>query len=246
MIDKQSLEKQAAVQGVSLTGEMLDRFDAYAALLAEWNQRMNLTAITDPAEIARKHFVDSLTLLPLLPQEPFRLIDVGTGAGFPGLALAIACPRMELTLLDSLNKRLTFLQAVCGELGLRAALIHARAEDGGRRPELRERFDVATARAVAALPVLCEYCLPFVRPGGVFWAMKGPDGAEEAKAAGKAVLLLGGRLGEPKRVLLPGGEGEAAGQEPLERLLIPVDKQAPTPAKFPRPSAKIAKQGPLR
>ena len=242
MIDTESLQQQAAAQGVPLTGEMLDRFDRYAALLVEWNEKMNLTAITKPEEIVRKHFVDSLTLLPLLPQGEFRLIDVGTGAGFPGVALAIACPRMRLTLLDSLNKRLLFLKTVCGELSIPAEFIHARAEEGGRKPELRERFDAAAARAVANLPLLCEYCLPFVRPGGVFYAMKGPDGEEERKAAEKAAEALGGRLGTVKRITILGGSGE----ESLDRLLIPVDKVSPTPPKYPRPSAKIAKQGPIR
>ncbi len=241
MIDRDSLQRQAAEQGVALTGDMLDRFDRYAALLVEWNQKMNLTAITSPQEIVRKHFVDSLTLLPLLPETAFRLIDVGTGAGFPGVALALACPRMELTLLDSLNKRLLFLRELCTALAVPVSLIHARAEEGGRQPALREQFDVAAARAVAALPTLCEYCLPFVKPGGVFWAMKGPDGEAEAAAAAPAAVQLGGRVGRRIRTALPGEKGE----ETLERLLISVDKVSSTPPKYPRPSAKIAKQGPL-
>lgn len=242
MIDRESLRCQAAEQGINLSEEMLARFDRYAALLAEWNEKINLTAITAPEEIVRKHFVDSLTLLPCLPEGELRLIDVGTGAGFPGVALAIARPSIRLTLLDSLNKRLVFLQELCGALSIPVTLVHARAEDGGRKPELREQFDAATARAVAALPTLCEYCLPFVRPGGVFYAMKGPDGTEEAKAAQNAARLLGGRIGAPRAVRLPGGPGE----ETLERLLIPVDKVSATPPSYPRPSAKIAKQGPLK
>ena len=160
---------------------------------------MNLTAITEPREIVRKHFVDSLTLLSCLPEGELSLIDVGTGAGFPGVALAIARPDIRLTLLDSLNKRLIFLKAVCEELSVPVTLIHARAEEAGRKPELRERFDVATARAVAALPALCEYCLPFVRPGGVFLAMKGPDGEEERRKAEKRRHCLAEAFGEPKR-----------------------------------------------
>lgn len=232
-MDKEKLKREAAGLGVELDGAALERFDAYARLLAEWNEKMNLTAITDPDGILYKHFLDSLTLAPLLRPEEDSLIDVGTGAGFPGVPLAIWRPGLRLTLLDSLNKRLVFLEALCKELGLAVALVHARAEEGGRKPELRERFAVATARAVAALPVLCEYCLPFVRVGGRFLAMKGPDGAREAEQAGDAARLLGGRAAPPVSLEVPG-----AGQ----RLLLPFDKIAPTPPKYPRPSAKIAKQ----
>ena len=237
-IDRESLRRQAAEQGAALTERMLEQYDRYAALLTEWNEKMNLTAITEPREIVRKHFVDSLTLLSCLPEGELSLIDVGTGAGFPGVALAIARPDIRLTLLDSLNKRLIFLKAVCEELSVPVTLIHARAEEAGRKPELRERFDVATARAVAALPALCEYCLPFVRPGGVFLAMKGPDGEEERRKAEKAAALLGGSFGEPKKIRLL-GEGA---EEPLERLLISVEKVAPTPPAYPRVSTKIVKQ----
>ena len=237
MIDRDSLREQAARQGAALDDRMLEKYDQYAALLTEWNDKINLTAITEPREIVRKHFVDSLTLLTWLPEGELSLIDVGTGAGFAGVVLAIARPGLQLTLLDSLNKRLVFLKALCEELSVPVTLIHARAEEGGRKPELRERFDVATARAVAALPALCEYCLPFVRPGGLFLAMKGPDGEGESRAAQKAVSLLGGRLREPKKIRLPGMGRE----EPLERLLIPVDKVAPTPLVYPRASTKITK-----
>ena len=157
MIDKQLLTDCAAAYGVAITPTLAERLDIYARLLVEWNEKMNLTAITDPTGIVVKHFTDSLLAAPLLPSGAFSLIDVGTGAGFPGVPLALLREDCTLTLLDSLNKRLVFLEAVCRELGLPATLIHARAEEGGRRPELREQFDVATARAVAALPTLCEY-----------------------------------------------------------------------------------------
>ena len=155
---------------------------------------MNLTAIREPEEVLIKHFVDSLALLGFaeLPQGA-KLIDVGTGAGFPGLPLKIARPDLRLALLDSLKKRLTFLQAVCGTLGLDADIIHSRAEDGGKPSGLRQNFDAAVSRAVAPLNLLAEYCLPFVRVGGIFLAAKGPQVKEELSQAEKAFQLLGGR-----------------------------------------------------
>lgn len=233
MIDLDRLKQEAAKLTVELAPAALEQFETYARLLVEWNEKINLTAITDPSGILYKHFLDSLTLLPLLRPEDDSLIDVGTGAGFPGIPLAIVRPGLRLTLLDSLQKRLVFLDALCKELGLSVSLVHARAEEGGRKPELREQFAVATARAVASLPVLCEYCLPFVHKGGRFIAMKGPDGTEEAARAEHAVGLLGGRAAAPVRLQLP---------EAGERQLLVFDKIAATPPKYPRPSAKIAKQ----
>lgn len=237
MIDKELLTKCAAAYGVEVTPSLAERLDIYARLLAEWNEKMNLTAITDPTGIVVKHFTDSLLAAPLLPTGAFSLIDVGTGAGFPGVPLALLREDCTLTLLDSLNKRLVFLEAVCRELGLAATLIHARAEEGGRRPDLREQYDVATARAVAALPTLCEYCLPFVRVGGRFLALKGPDADREQEAAARAVALLGGKVSDKATFTL-----EAEGVEPMERQLIRIDKTRPTPPSYPRPSAKIAKR----
>ncbi len=238
MIDTNRLIRYAADIGVELTPTQAAQFDVYASLLVEWNEKMNLTAITDPEGMLVKHFLDSLTAVPCLPGPEGSLIDVGTGAGFPGVAIAIACPGIKLTLLDSLQKRLTFLDTLCRELGVKATLIHARAEEGGKRPELREQFDVATARAVAALPALCEYCLPFVRPGGRFIALKGPDAANECEAAHNAISLLGGRVTEVVEWSLPAGEYEG---EKAERRLILLDKIAPTPPKYPRQGVKIAK-----
>lgn len=172
MIDTVRLREQAAAMGVTVTPEAAEKLDLYAVRLVETNRNVNLTAITDPEGILVKHFLDSLSLAPLLTERAaglsraLSLVDVGTGAGFPGVPLAIVCPSLRLTLLDSLQKRLTFLESLCGELAIPAALVHARAEEAGRKPELREQFDVATARAVAGLPVLCEYLLPLVKPGG--------------------------------------------------------------------------------
>ncbi len=237
MIDKNLLVDCAAAYGVDITPTLAERLDIYARLLVEWNEKMNLTAITDPTGIVVKHFTDSLLAAPLLPTGAFSLIDVGTGAGFPGVPLALLREDCTLTLLDSLNKRLIFLEAVCRELGLKATLVHARAEEGGQRPDLREQFDVATARAVAALPTLCEYCLPFVKVGGRFLALKGPDADREREAAARAVALLGGKVINKATFTLA-----AEGVEAMERQLIRIDKTRPTPPAYPRPSAKIAKR----
>ena len=240
MINKVLLREYTAAFGVELTDEMCDRFDRYAQLLVEWNQKMNLTAIVEPDDIVLKHFADSLTALPLLPKrEGITLIDVGTGAGFPAVALLIARPDLKVTLLDSLNKRLTFLQEVCRELGLSAQTVHARAEEGGRDSLLREAFDVATARAVAALPVLSEYCLPFVKTGGIFLAMKGPESDAEHAQAERAIRVLGGRVKQVEHRVLPVVPKE--GVEQLERRIFVIEKQQKTPNGYPRPTAKIKK-----
>ncbi len=237
MLDFERLCEMAKAVGAPLTMGQLVKLDKYAELLVEWNEKMNLTAITAPDEMLVKHFVDSLTASPYLPQGAFSLIDVGTGAGFPGVPLGIWRPDCDLTLLDSLNKRLIFLEALCEAVGVKATRVHARAEEGGQKAALREQFDVATARAVAALPVLCEYCLPFVKVGGVFLALKGPDADNEVAASANALAKLGGRVREVVALTLPDTDGGV-----LERRLVVVEKVSPTPAKFPRPSAKMAKQ----
>lgn len=237
MIDRELLKGAAAEFSVEVDDRLAERLDTYAALLVEWNQKMNLTAITEPTDLVIKHFVDSLSAAKMLPDGEFSLIDVGTGAGFPGVPLALYREDCHLTLLDSLQKRLTFLETLCRELGLPVTCIHARAEEGGRRAELREQFDVATARAVASLPVLCEYCLPYVKKGGRFIALKGPDAENEVKSAQNALSLLGGRVKEVCPLILP---PDAAGERGQRRLVV-IDKCAPTSAKFPRPTAKMAK-----
>ena len=199
----------------------LDRFETYQRLLAEWNERMNLTAITDPVEVAEKHFADSLAALPYL-KPGMQVIDVGTGAGFPGVPLLIMEPKLELTLADSLHKRLTFLDALLKELGLTATLVHGRAEDLGQDRLYRERFDAATSRAVANLPVLLELTTPFVKVGGSAIAYKG-DAAEELQNAKSAAFLLHVKL---RTVELASDLGK--------RCLIFADKTAPTPKQYPR------------
>ncbi len=199
----------------------LERFEIYHRLLAEWNEKMNLTAITDPAAVARKHFADSLAALPYL-KSGMKVIDVGTGAGFPGVPLLIMEPGLELTLADSLNKRLTFLDALLKELGLQAELVHGRAEDLGQNRLYREQFDAALSRAVASLPVLLELTTPFVKVAGSAIAYKG-DGAEELQNAKSAAFLLHVQL---RQVDLVSDLGK--------RCLIFADKTAPTPKAYPR------------
>lgn len=228
------LQEQAQKYGVSLSEKQRQQFDRYMDLLLHWNEKMNLTAIRDPEGVVIRHFADSLSLFSVVSlQAGMRVIDVGTGAGFPGIPLLIVCPQIELTLLDSLNKRLIFLQEVLTQLGLSARCIHARAEEGGRTPELREQFDLATARAVAALPVLCEYCLPLVKVGGVFIAMKGPDADAERTAAANALKKLGGQYADTRAFTLPDGS---------ERRLVVMKKISQTPTVYPRNGGKIAKK----
>lgn len=236
MIDKQLLLTEAEKIGVHLSDEALNRFDLYAQELVETNKVMNLTAITDPTDIVYKHFIDSLSILPLLPEGPVSLIDVGTGAGFPGIPLLIARPEIKLTLLDSLNKRLDFLKTVCEKLQLKATTVHARAEEAGQNPSMREQFDVATARAVANLPVLCEWCIPLVKVGGQFIAMKGSSGKEELSKACNAIKVLGAKTEKESSFLLnTSGESE-------ERFIFSIKKLQPTNMQYPRPNGKIKKQ----
>ena len=179
---------------IKLNEEQLSQLERYYELLCEWNEKINLTAITDPKGVAVKHFADSLSIFNYInvPQNA-RVIDVGTGAGFPGVVLKIARPDIQLTLLDSLQKRLNFLSVVCDELNLDAELIHSRAEEGGQDLDLREGFDLVVSRAVAQLNILSEYCVPYVRLSGRFVAFKG-TAEGEIKSAKKAIGILGGRI----------------------------------------------------
>lgn len=217
---------------ITLTGNQYEQFQKYFELLAEWNEKMNLTAITDESGVALKHFADSLSLLNFvdIPQNS-SLADVGTGAGFPGVVLKIARPDIKLTLIDSLNKRLVFLGEVCTQLGIEAELIHSRAEDGARDEKLRESFDFAVSRAVARMNVLSEYCLPYVKVGGAFCAMKGAQANEEFKESLNAINTLGGKLENKYFFELPENGGE--------RAIAVVRKVKNTPQKYPRQSGKI-------
>lgn len=216
----------------TLTENQYEQFQKYFELLVEWNEKMNLTAITDESGVALKHFADSLSLLNFvdIPQNS-SLADVGTGAGFPGVVLKIARPDIKLTLIDSLNKRLVFLGEVCAQLGIEAELIHSRAEDGARDEKLRESFDFAVSRAVARMNVLSEYCLPYVKVGGAFCAMKGAQANEEFKESLNAINTLGGKLENKYFFELPENGGE--------RAIVVVRKVRNTPQKYPRQSGKI-------
>lgn len=230
---KRVLEEVIAPFGLSLSGEQADKFCKYNALLLEWNQKMNLTAITEPREVAIKHFADSLSLLPYLQLENQpKVIDIGTGAGFPGIPLAIMQPNIKLTLLDSLNKRLTFLKVVTKELSIPCTFIHSRAEEGGKDNTLREQFDYALSRAVAPLNILAEYCLPYVKKGGQFIAMKGPNAIQEIKDSEKAIAALGGKIKQTETFKI-GAENT--------RTLVIMEKIKHTPPLYPRHGSKIAK-----
>lgn len=219
--------------GIALHSDAPARLAAYADFLVEYNQKVNLTAITQPQDIAIKHFLDCLLLLTQvdLPQNA-KMIDVGTGAGFPGMVLKIARPDLQVTLLDSLQKRLVFLGELADRLGLRVERVHARAEQAAVLPAHREQYFMATARAVAGLPTLSEYCLPFVKKGGVFVAMKGPAAEEEVLLGNKAAAILGG--GKFALNTLQVAD--------TTRVFAISAKVAATPAKYPRNSGKIAKQ----
>ena len=211
------------------------RLAEYGRLLLEQNQVMNLTAITEPDQVADLHFLDSAALLGCAGDLSGRtLIDVGTGAGFPGLPLKILLPQLDVTLLDSLNKRVDWLGQVCAQLGLEGIrAIHARAEEQALIKGFRDSFDFATARAVADLRLLCELCLPYVKVGGLFLAMKPTDSAQELEDAAHCIKLLGGRVEEPFDYAIPG-----AG---VTHRVIPIRKAAPTLKGYPRRWAKIQK-----
>ena len=211
----------------------IDNFIRYKDLLIEWNEKFNLTAITDEEGITVKHFIDSLTIYKYVVNKE-SLADIGTGAGFPGVPLKIAGYEGELVLVDSLKKRLGFLDEVINELGLmNCRTVHSRAEDAGRG-ELREAFDVVTARAVAYLPVLCEYCLPLVKKGGIFIAMKGPETEQELKDSSRAIELLGGQIEKIEELQI----------EDMERRIILIKKVKETPSIYPR-KAGIPKKNTL-
>ena len=217
--------------GLAADETALSRFRTYYELLTETNKVMNLTAITGEDETARKHFLDCTAPLLLFPMEDASVIDVGAGAGFPGLPLKILRPSLSLTLLDSQRKRIDFLARVCAALELeKTECVHGRAEEVGAR---RETFDFAVSRAVARLNILCELCLPYVRPGGAFLALKGPAVTEELAEAEKTVSVLGGALERVYDYAVPGEE--------LRHNVVVIRKRAPTPKKYPRKFAVIKK-----
>lgn len=224
-------EKLFSAVNLDVSRETYQKMEDYAAFLVDYNQKVNLTAITDGDGILKKHFIDSLLLHRLCETEftqGAKLLDIGSGAGFPGVPLSLLRSDLDITLLDSLNKRIVFLEMLCERLGLHYNAVHGRAEELAKKPEYREQFDLVTARAVAALPALAEYSLPFVKIGGFWLAMKGPG--EEIKPALQAIRVLGGEFQRMETYKLPDGE---------ERVIYVVKKIAPTATKFPRNSGQI-------
>lgn len=221
--------------GIETNDTMLSNFVKYRELLAEWNEHMNLTGIVDEKEVFIKHFLDSVSCVEKgYIKDGVSIIDVGTGAGFPGLPLRISLPNIKLTLLDSLNKRINFLQEVSTSLNLDSIeFIHGRAEDFGKSPEYREQFDIATARAVAGLPVLMEFCVPFVKVGGYFVCLKGPNANTELEESKAAMEALGVEFMEKIDVELP--------QTDLKHNILVFKKVKNTPDKYPRKAGKPVK-----
>lgn len=231
-----ALEEGLKELRLSVTEAQADQLARFAALVEEGNRQQNLTRITSPEEMAVKHFVDSLSLFLVdLPHSGARFLDVGTGAGFPGIPLAICRPQWDVVLLDSLRKRLAFLESAMNVLGLNnVSTLHARAEDAARNPAYRDSFDVVVSRAVARLPVLLELCLPFVKVGGVFVAMKGSGVEDEVEESGNALAELNGRVRSTIELSLPAGYGQ--------RTLVVVEKTGRTKRMFPRRAGIPAKQ----
>lgn len=234
--DTTQFEKDLNVLGVTLTKEQIDQFLKYYELLVEWNGFMNLTAITNYDEVMKKHFVDSLSLIKTYDMSKnVKVIDVGTGAGFPGLALKIAYPNLQVTLLDSLNKRINFLNEVILQLGLTGVeTVHGRAEDFAKPDKLRGKFDLCVSRAVANLSTLSEYCLPFVKEGGEFISYKSEKINEEMAVAQKAINILGGKFDRSEEFTLPDSD--------IYRNLVVIKKVKETPKKYPRKAGLPAKE----
>ncbi len=219
----------------SISPENADKFYKYYELLVEWNEKINLTAITQEDDVAVKHFLDSLNAAKGIVEDGMSVIDVGTGAGFPGLPVKIANPGISLTLVDSLNKRIGFLNEVISSLGLKdVETVHSRAEDLGINKDYREKYDVCVSRAVANLTTLCELCLPFVKVGGLFVSLKGPKAEEEAEEAKRAIELLGGRLTDIKSYDLSDTD--------LNHNIVIIKKISHTPTKYPRKAPKPSKE----
>ena len=231
----ENFKKRLAYEGYKLTDSQIDRFQRYRELIIEWNQRIDITAITDDREIDEKHFIDSLSLTRYIPSsEKLKVVDIGTGGGFPGIPLKIVYDNLELCLVDSLNKRIEFLSQVVKALELEnVEPIHARAEDIFTKKEYREAFDIAFSRAVAPLPTLLEYCLPAVKVGGRFYAMKGPAAHEEIGLARPAFDALGGKIVQVHEFSLT--------ESNYQRTIIEIEKIRRTPVRYPRGQGKPRK-----
>ena len=230
----EKMQEKSKDLSVHFSVEQLEQFFVYMKLLIEWNEKMNLTAIIEPEEIILKHFIDSITILKELKDNE-KIVDVGTGAGFPGVPLSIMNPTLKVTLVDSLNKRLIFLQEVVNQLGLNnVEIIHARAEEFGQNKKYRENFDVATSRAVANLSTLSEYLIPLVKINGRVISMKASETEEEINQAKKAIQILGGEIEKVDKFNLP--------QSDIGRTIILIKKQKQTPNKYPRKAGTPSKE----
>lgn len=229
------LIKEALNMGIEISENSSKMLEKYSEMLIKYNEFMNLTAITEPEEVKEKHFLDSATLILCGKLEKgASLIDIGAGAGFPSMPVKIIREDLDVTMLDSLNKRIGFLNDVIAELGLKnIKAVHSRAEDAGKNPKFREKFDIATARAVADLAVLAEYALPFVKVGGYFVALKGNSPKEEIESAKKAIREMGGEVEETKEVVLPSG---------INHCLVIIRKVIKTPDKYPRKAGMPTKK----
>lgn len=238
MMENSRFERELDALGISLNDVQKEQFDRYYELLIEWNKVMNLTGITDYDEVNLKHFTDSLTIVRSITLEKIStLIDVGTGAGFPGIPIKIAFPHIKVVLLDSLNKRIKFLNEIAAQLELAdVTALHGRAEDYAKKEEYREKFDLCVSRAVANLSTLSEYCLPFVKKGGYFVSYKSADSDEEILNSKKAFEILGGKLERTDKFTLP--------ESDMGRALAVIEKVKDTPRKYPR-KAGIPSREPL-
>lgn len=234
MLNKELLYNTVKPFEINIDEEAFSRLDTFAEMLIETNKSFNLTAIKEPDDVTVKHFADCLAIFKYVDiPENAKIIDVGTGAGFPGLVLLLARPDIKMTFLDGTRKRLGFIEQVLNATSVKGEILHMRAEEAGRIPKYRESFDFATARAVAALPVLSEYCLPFVKVNGSFISMKSAEIAEETEEATKAISILGGEICDNIVFNLV---------ENMPRRIITVKKKSQTPTKYPRASAQIAKK----
>lgn len=234
MLNKELFYNTIQKFDVTIDNDAFARLDKFAEMLIERNKSFNLTAIKEPDDVTVKHFADCLAIFKYVDiPENAKIIDVGTGAGFPGLVLKLARPDIKMTFLDSTRKKLGFIENVLNECGVEGEILHMRAEEAAQLTKYREQFDFATARAVAALPVLSEYCLPFVKQNGSFISMKSAESNEEIGEAKKAIGILGGKIEEDIVFDLV---------ENMPRRIIKIKKNSQTPTKYPRPSAQIAKK----
>lgn len=234
MLNKQLLYNTIQKFDITVDNSAFTRLDKFAEMLIETNKSFNLTAIKEPDDVTVKHFADCLAIFKYVDiPENAKIIDVGTGAGFPGLVLKLTRPDIQMTFLDSTRKKLGFIENVLNECGVKGETVHMRAEEAAQLSKYREQFDFATARAVAALPILSEYCLPFVKVGGSFVSMKSAESNEEIGEAKKAIGIIGGKIQEDIVFDLV---------ENMPRRIIKIKKNSQTPTKYPRPSAQIAKK----